>query len=126
MAQTPLTPPSVFSFYSPLYRIPQTPLFGPEFQIYTPTESILRGNFLWEMISNPATDIHPNLSPFTAVAGTRQQLIDAWIRRCSTAACRRRCARAWPTRSSRSPTTTAACRRRFILTALSGLYAVQY
>src|SRR5262249_14537326 len=51
MGQTPLTPPSVFSFYPPMYHIPKSPLFGPEFQIYTPTESVLRGNFVWGIIS---------------------------------------------------------------------------
>ena len=38
---------------------------------------MLRGNFLWEIISNPATDIHHDLAPFTAVAGNTPQLIDA-------------------------------------------------
>src|SRR6185295_8108741 len=28
-AETPLTPPSVFSFYSPTYHVPKSPLFGP-------------------------------------------------------------------------------------------------
>lgn len=77
IAQTPLTPPSVFSFYSPMYRIPKTALVGPEFQIYTPTEAVLRGNFLWEVITQPATDFSRDLTPFSSVAGNTTQLIDA-------------------------------------------------
>src|SRR6185295_3146449 len=76
-AETPLTPPSVFSFYSPLYHVPKSPLFGPEFQIYTPTEAVERGNFLWQIISNPATDFTVSLAPFNAAAGNLAQLIDA-------------------------------------------------
>jgi uncharacterized protein (DUF1800 family) len=75
-AQTPLTPPSVFSFYSPLYHLPRTPLFAPELQIYTPTESAERANFLWDIISNPATDFTISYTPFINVAGNTQALID--------------------------------------------------
>ncbi len=126
MAQTPLTPPSVFSFYSPTYRIPQTPFFGPEFQIYTPTESILRGNFLWEAISNPATDMSPSLGPFTAVAGNTQQLIDAVDQALlygrMPAAMRQSLANAIVAQSDNNSRVQTA----LYLTALSGLYAVQY
>ncbi len=76
LAQTPLTPPSVFSFYSPLYHLPKSPLFAPELQIYTPTESVLRGNFLWDEISNPATDFSISYTPFISVAGNTQAVID--------------------------------------------------
>ncbi|MBL8630162.1 MAG: DUF1800 domain-containing protein [Rhodospirillaceae bacterium] len=76
MAQTPLAPPSVFGFYSPLYRI-KSGIVGPEFQIYTPTESVLRGNALWQMISNPGGDFAIDLTPFSSVAGDTQKLIDA-------------------------------------------------
>ena len=126
MAQTPLTPPSVFSFYSPMYRIPQTPLFGPEFQIYTPTEAILRGNFLWETISNPATDMSPNLAPFVAVAGNTQQLIDAVDQTLlygrMPPAMRQSLANAIVAQSDNNSRAQTA----LYLTALSGLYAVQY
>jgi uncharacterized protein (DUF1800 family) len=76
-AQTPLTPASVFSFYSPLFRVPQQPLYGPEFQIYTPTEAVLRGNFLWQIISNPGADFPLDLSRFVALGGNATALIDA-------------------------------------------------
>jgi hypothetical protein len=126
MAQAPLTPPSVFSFYSPMYKIPQTPLFGPEFQIYTPTESILRGKFLWEAISNPATDMSPSLAPFTAVAGNTQQLIDAVDQALlygrMPVTMRQSLANAIVAQSDNNSRVQTA----LYLTALSGLYAVQY
>ena len=28
-------------------------MYGPEFQIYAPTEAVLRGNFIWQVLSNP-------------------------------------------------------------------------
>jgi len=64
MAQSVLNPPSVFSWFSPLYRIPKSPLFGPEFQIYTPTEATLRGNFLYSIINYPGADMMVDLAPF--------------------------------------------------------------
>jgi hypothetical protein len=126
LAQAPLTPPSVFSFYSPLYHIPRTPFFGPEFQIYTPTESILRGNFLWEIISNPATDMTTDLSPFISVAGNTQQLIDAVDQTLlygrMPAPMRQSLANAIVAQSDN----TSRMQTALYLTALSGFYAVQY
>jgi len=104
----------------------KTPLFGPEFQIYTPTESILRGNFLWEVISNPATDMTTDLSPFTAVAGNTQQLIDAVDQALlygrMPGPMRQSLANAIVAQSDNNSRMQTA----LYLTALSGLYAVQY
>ena len=75
ISQEPLTPPSVFGFYSPLYRIPRTSIVGPEFQIYSPTEAVLRGNLFWQAISNPGSDFTLDLTPFTTAA-TTVELID--------------------------------------------------
>src|SRR5262249_12062931 len=55
MGQSVLTPPSVFSWFSPLYRMPNSALFGPEFQIYSATEATLRGNFFYSLLHYPAT-----------------------------------------------------------------------
>ncbi|MBI3369232.1 MAG: DUF1800 family protein [Burkholderiales bacterium] len=77
LAQTPLASPSVFNFYSPLFRIPHTTLAGPEFQIYTPTEAVLRGNFIWQILSNPGADFPLDLSRFVALGGNIPGLIDA-------------------------------------------------
>ena len=76
--QTPLAPPSVFGFYSPLFRAPQSSLYGPEFQIYTPTEATLRGNFIWELLTNPGVDFPGvNITRFVGLAGDIPALINA-------------------------------------------------
>lgn len=68
MGQAITAPPSVFGYYSPLYRLPANPAwFGPEFQIYTPTESVLMGNELFWPINYPANgDPRIDLAPFLA------------------------------------------------------------
>ncbi len=76
--QTPLAPPSVFGFYSPLFRAPQLALAGPEFQIYTPTEATLRGNFIWELLTNPGVDFPGvNITRFVNLGGDIPALINA-------------------------------------------------
>jgi hypothetical protein len=126
MGQTPLTPPSVFSFYSPMYHIPKSPLFGPEFQIYTPTEAVLRGNFLWEIISNPATDFTLNTTPFTSVAGNLQQLIDAVDQALLYGRMPQNMRQSLATAISAQSDNTSRWQTALYLTALSGYYAVQY
>jgi hypothetical protein len=62
-----LDAPSVFGHYSPLFHIPRSPLFGPEFQIYTVSDAINRANFFYSLIYNP-WPINPVLKPFVDVA----------------------------------------------------------
>jgi hypothetical protein len=126
MAQTPLTPPSVFSFYSPLYRIPKTALVGPEFQIYTPTESVLRANFLWEMISNPATDFTVSLAPFTAAAANTQQLIDAVDQTLLYGRMPQNMRQSLANIITQQPDNPSRVQVALYFAALSGFYAVQY
>jgi len=125
-AQTPLMPPSVFSFYSPLYRVPKSPLFGPEFQIYSPTEAVLRGNFFWDIITNPGGDFTINLAPFTTVAGNTPQVIDAVDQALlygrMPASMRQTLANAMAAQSDNASRVQIA----LYLTALSGYYAVQF
>lgn len=73
--QQPLTPPSVFGHYAQLFRLPQTTLSAPEFQIYTPTEATLRGNLMWRLLNQPGGDARIDLSPLTAVANDTNQLV---------------------------------------------------
>lgn len=76
--QTPLAPPSVFGFYSPMFRAPQSSLYGPEFQIYTPTEATLRGNFIWELLTNPGVDFPGvSITRFVNLGGDIPALINA-------------------------------------------------
>jgi uncharacterized protein (DUF1800 family) len=76
MAQSVLNPPSVFSWFSPMYRVPKSPLFGPEFQIYTATDATLRANFFYQVLTNNAGEITIDLTPLNAVAGNTTLLMD--------------------------------------------------
>jgi hypothetical protein len=69
-----LDPNSVFGHYSPLYHIPQTSLFGPEFQIYSPTEAVNRGNYLYQGLNNYGGGV---VTPFMGVAADPVQLVNA-------------------------------------------------
>ncbi|HJQ31258.1 MAG TPA: DUF1800 family protein [Pyrinomonadaceae bacterium] len=69
-----LDPASVFGHYSPLYRIPKTTLYGPEFQIYSPTEAINRGNYLYQGVGNYSNAL---IAPFMGVAADSVQLVNA-------------------------------------------------
>lgn len=126
MSQTPLSPASVFGFYSPLFRIPRSSLLGPEFQIYGPTEAVLRGNFFWEILSNPGSDFPIDLAAFVNLAGNTVALIDAVDQALlygrMPAAMRQSLANAINAQGdNRSRALTA-----LYLTSLSGHYAVQY
>lgn len=76
MGESPLFPNTVFSYYAALFKIPGSTLAGPEFQIYSPTESVLRNNFFWNLLTNPGGDFTLDISPYVAVAGNVQALID--------------------------------------------------
>jgi uncharacterized protein (DUF1800 family) len=76
MGQSVLAPPSVFNWFSPLYRVPKGALYGPEFQIYTPTEATLRANFLYQVMTGQGGGLTVDLSNFNAVAGNTAALLD--------------------------------------------------
>lgn len=76
MGQSVLAPPSVFNWFSPLYRVPKSSLFGQEFQIYTPTEASLRANFLYQILTSQGGEIVVDLTNFNAVAGNTTALLD--------------------------------------------------
>ncbi len=126
LGETPLAPPSVFSFYSPLFRVPHTALAGPEFQIYSPTEAVLRGNLLMGIVTNPGSDFPIDISRFVNVAGNVAGLIDAVDQTLlygrMPAAMRQSLATAIAAQSdNRNKALTA-----LYLTLLSGQYAVQH
>ena len=56
------TPPSVFNWFSPLYHVPNSASYGPEFQIYSATDATLLGNFMYTLISGLAN--HPTFAPY--------------------------------------------------------------
>jgi Protein of unknown function (DUF1800) len=123
-AQAPLVAPSVFGFYSPLFRIPNTTLFGPEFQIYSPSEAAQRGNFLWDLISHSSAETA--LTPFLSVAGNIAQLVDAIDQTLlygrMPAPMRQSLANAIATQRDN----TSRVQTALHLTILSGYYAVQH
>jgi uncharacterized protein (DUF1800 family) len=76
--------PSVFNYYSPFFMAPATGLFGPEFQIDTPNNSILRANVVAGLFSaynnavqtnGPGTTV--DLTPFVSLASAPATLADA-------------------------------------------------
>jgi uncharacterized protein (DUF1800 family) len=121
MSQSILTPPSVFSWFSPLYHVPKSPLFGPEFQIYSATDATLRGNFFYSLIGSayqlPMFAQYGNDMPGLVEAANQVLLYgrmpDAMKQALITAAA--------PGYDAQARITTVV-----YLTTLSGLYAVQY
>lgn len=77
LAQMPIGAPSVFNWFSPLYRIPRSPLFGPEFQIYTPSEATLRGNFMYWLLTQSGNTATFDLSPFQPFGNDMPGLVEA-------------------------------------------------
>jgi len=66
----------VFNFFSPLYKIPGTNLFGPEYEIHTLTNVMARANFVNRVVTNGlghGTTI--DLSAFEAVASDVGRLV---------------------------------------------------
>jgi uncharacterized protein (DUF1800 family) len=80
MGQNVFFPPSVFSYFSPGYRVRGTgtpPLGGPEFQILTSVTSIERVNFVGSLLGNRfGTDVTVDYAPFTSLAGSAASLVD--------------------------------------------------
>jgi hypothetical protein len=77
MGETVNQPPSVFGYWSPLYHLPLKPsLLGPEYQIYTPTESVEEANMLQTIITMPASDPNIDLSGFNALVTNTPELLD--------------------------------------------------
>ncbi|APR74883.1 Hypothetical protein A7982_00229 [Minicystis rosea] len=56
-----LDAPSVFGHYVPTYRIPKTSLFGPEFQIYSPSDAVNRAKLVLSAHVQPVP--HPPGAP---------------------------------------------------------------
>jgi uncharacterized protein (DUF1800 family) len=75
MGESMLDAPSVFGHYSPMYHVPKSSLFGPEFQIYTPSEAVNRANFLYSWMTS-TYPINPALQPFLSVASNATALIN--------------------------------------------------
>lgn len=79
LGQKVFYPPSVFSYYSPLSRVPGNPAFaGPEFQILTPVTALERVNYIENLLrdsTNTNAEARPNLTPYVALAADVESLI---------------------------------------------------
>ena len=126
MSQTPLTPGSVFGFYSPLYHVPRSPLFGPEFQIYGPTEAVLRGNLFWQILSNPGADFPVDITPFINLAGNTIALIDAVDQKLLYGRMPTPMRQSLANAINAQGDNASKARTALHLATLSGFYAVQY
>ena len=121
MSQGILTPPSVFNWFSPLYKVPNSTTFGPEFQIYSATDATLRGNFMYTLISGLAN--HPTFAPYgNDMAGAVEVANQMFLYGRMPAAMKQAIiTAATPGYDAQARITTV-----IYLTVLSGFYAVQY
>ncbi len=78
MGQNLFYSPSVFNYFSPNYRAGKTGLFGPEFQLMTPSTAILRDNFAYRVARNGlGTSAAIDLTPLETLAANPADLVDA-------------------------------------------------
>jgi uncharacterized protein (TIGR03437 family) len=80
MGQTPLSPPTVFSFFSPAYVIPNlTPTtLAPEFQTLNASTALARANFAWDAVSNAiSSGLSINLANLQDLANNPADLVEA-------------------------------------------------
>jgi uncharacterized protein (DUF1800 family) len=81
MGQSLFSPPSVFNYFSPLYRIPGSPLYGPEFQIHSFSNAMARANFVDRVVrSSLGTGATVDLSSLETFANSPTQLVSAVAR----------------------------------------------
>jgi uncharacterized protein (DUF1800 family)/fibronectin type 3 domain-containing protein len=77
MGQRVFYPGSVFSYFSPGYRVRGTALGGPEFQILTTVTALSRANYTGRLISGGfGGDVTWDIAPFTSLAGDPAALVD--------------------------------------------------
>jgi hypothetical protein len=80
MGQKVFYPGSVFSYFSPGYKVRNTgtpPLGGPEFQTLTTVTALERANFVASLLGGSfGTDVTFNWDPFTSRAANPGALVD--------------------------------------------------
>ena len=80
MGQTPLSPGSVFSYFSPFYRVPGAtpPPVAPEFQAINAATALARANFAYLMAANGISGgIKVDLTNFLDLANNPPDLVEA-------------------------------------------------
>jgi uncharacterized protein (DUF1800 family) len=126
MGQSPLNAPSVFSWFTPLYHIPKSPLFGPEFQIYTPYESALRGNLFFYFLNQPGPDFTVDLTPYQAFGNDMPGLVELANQKLLYGQMTPAMKQALITAAAPGYDAKTRIETVLYLTALSGYYAVQH
>jgi hypothetical protein len=77
MGQTLFYSPSVFNYYSPLYRL-ASGLQAPEFQTLSSSTALVRANVVQNLVARRLDgDIHYDLTPFSARASSPPDLVNA-------------------------------------------------
>ena len=78
MGQKLFYSPSVFSYYSPLYRLPGSGANAPEFQTLNPTTALARINFVHRLVGNSlSSTVRIPLAHFAGLASNPDILIKA-------------------------------------------------
>ena len=78
MGQRLLYPPSVFSYFSPSYRIPGLGVVAPEFQVLNPSTALARANFVHRLVRNGiSSSIQVSLANLEGMANDPPALVDA-------------------------------------------------
>jgi hypothetical protein len=78
LGQQIVSPPSVFSFYSPLTRLPGSPeLYGPEFQIYAPSMAVARASLIYRLLNGEfGSAAKIDLAPYITAAADPVKLVN--------------------------------------------------
>ncbi len=77
MGQVLFSPPSVFNYFSPLNRLSNSSLYGPEFQIHSYSNAVARGNFVDRVVrSSLGAGATVDLSALEAIAADPNQLVE--------------------------------------------------
>lgn len=127
LAQSPLNAPSVFSWFSPMYRVPKSSLFGPEFQIYTPMEATLRGNVFYHLLGNPnGGDFTLDLAPFQPLGSDLPALVELVNQKLLYGRMSATMKQAFIDAAAPGYDAKTRIETVLYLTALSGQYAVQH
>jgi uncharacterized protein (TIGR03437 family) len=80
MGQTPLSPASVFSYFSPYYAVPgmTSPTIAPEFQALNASTALGRANFAYRAVTNGISGgINVNLANLSDLANNPSDLVEA-------------------------------------------------
>ncbi|MFN2596319.1 MAG: DUF1800 family protein, partial [Pyrinomonadaceae bacterium] len=77
-------PPTVFSYYTPLYQVPGTTLYGPAFEILSTSTTLRRANTVNTLVyqgistnANTPAGTQVNLNNLTALADNPSAMVDA-------------------------------------------------